>query len=267
MKLITILENLQGVKKYHHMTWTRFVNELYNKYKIRCIGKGKFGQVFWKGGWNYVVKVFDNDCAYLDYVDFCINNPNPHYPKFVKKPLHMHQFHMRPHNSQKTMQVLKIEMLETLHDSWYGTNLHDLYDLYCGEIKSIELMSDHEYTLSEYTSIEQVYKAFPGQQIEGLLEAIHMIRQSLPEYDLDLHSGNIMQRADGTIVLSDPIAYVGAPGGMLNTHIDHKLPQTLGYISGPEYDENLKQLALHLAEPDRKLTASPRARGHVVKVD
>lgn len=244
MKLITILENLQGVKKYHHMTWTRFVNELYNKYKIRCIGKGKFGQVFWKGGWNYVVKVFDNDCAYLDYVDFCINNPNPHYPKFVKKPLHMHQFHMRPHNSQKMMQIVKIELLEPLDEHWYSLNLEKIFKLLTKQVSEIEIFNEHRNQYESYTDVNEIFNLYKRYNVEQIMSAIYKIKHYFPNYKLDLHRQNLMQRSDGTVVLSDPLYDPTSPGGMLNTNMGFQ-NRKIGWESGPDYDHNMQQLVMN----------------------
>ena len=243
MKLITILENLQGVKKYHQLTWNELVNEL-AKVGVRSLGKGRFGQVFHKSGWNYVIKVFENDSAYLEYVDFCINNPNPHYPKFIKKPLNMHQFHVRTHHAEKMMQIVKIELFEKLQDNWYAINIAKLYNLYCGKIESIEFRKNNEYNISEYTNIEDVYKDFQQYQIKGLMEAIDMIRHNLPEYQLDLHSENLMQRSDGTVVLSDPIYDSTSPGGMLNANMDFQ-NRKIGWESGPDYDHNMQQLVMN----------------------
>lgn len=243
MKLQQLLENLQGVKKYHQLTWNELVQEL-AKVGINSLGKGRFGQVFYKAGWNYVIKVFENDNAYLDYVNFCIENPNPHYPKFIKKPLNMHQFHARTHHAEKMMQVVKIELLQPLKDSWYAVNLSKIFKLLNKETDEIMLFNDNTQQYDSYYNINEIFNDFKQYKVEELISAIYAIKHHFPNYKLDLHLDNLMQRTDGTVVLSDPIYDSTSPGGMLNANMDFQ-NRKIGWESGPDYNQNMQQLVMN----------------------
>lgn len=245
MKLITILEQLQGVKKYHQLTWNELVGEL-AKVGIRSLGKGRFGQVFYKAGWNYVVKVFENDSAYLEYVDFCIKNPNPHYPKFIKKPLNMHQFHVRTNHAEKMMQIVKIELLQPLEESWYALNLEKIFKLLTKQVSEIEIFNPHTNQYESFNDANEIFNLYKRYDVESLISAIYRIKHHFPNYKLDLHNQNLMQRADGTVVLSDPIYDSTSPGGMLNTNMDFQ-NRKIGWESGPDYDRNMQQLVMNFA--------------------
>lgn len=237
MKLEQLHEQLQGVKKYHNLTWDELKLEL-KKYGINSIGIGGFGEVFHKTGWDHVVKVFEKDNAYLEYVNFCIQNPNnPHYPKFIKKTMNMHQFHTRMGQSSKMMQIVKIELLQPLLDEWYSDNLQDLYVQYK---KQIRQLNDNQ--------MDAQLDKYNKPQLKSLLISIDRIIQHLPKYHLDIWFDNIMQREDGTIVLSDPVNDMqNASRGFLNPNefggYDYK-DVGQGFESGPKYKNTIKQLVM-----------------------
>ena len=243
MKLKQLHEQLQGIKKYHNLTWNELIGEL-AKVGIEFMGRGKFGQVFHKKGWNYVIKVFEKDSAYLDYVDFCIQHPDPHYPKFVRKPMNMHQFHARPANAGKMMQVVKIELLEPLKDSWYALNLDNIFKLLTKQTKEIQIFNEHRGQYEAYSDINELFTLYQRYKVEEIVSAIYKIKHFLPNHKLDLSSRNIMQRADGTVVLSDPIYDPESPGGMLSQNVDFH-DRTFGLMVGPDNENDMKQLVMN----------------------
>lgn len=243
MKLKQIHEQLQGVKKYHQLTWHELVGEL-AKVGIQSLGKGRFGQVFFKAGWNYVIKVFENDSAYLEYVDFCINNPNPHYPKFIKKPLNMHQFHVRTHHAEKMMQIVKIELLKPLDEPWYSLNLEKIFKLLTKQVSEIEIFNEHRNQYESYTDVNEIFNLYKRYNVEQIMSAIYKIKHYFPNYKLDLHRQNLMQRSDGTVVLSDPLYDPTSPGGMLNANMDFQ-NRKFGWESGPDYEQEMQQLVMN----------------------
>jgi len=70
---------------------------------------------------------------------------------------------------------------------------------------------------SGYQNVETVIKNLGGRQrAEELLRTIHIVREFGKDhgYTVDLHSGNYMQRADGTIVVNDPfVVWLGGSNG------------------------------------------------------
>ncbi len=242
MRLLPILEQLQGVKKYHTLTWNELVKKLEDN-GIKSLGYGKFGQVFHKTGWKYVVKVFENDDAYLKYVNFCISHPNKHFPIFNKTPTSVHQFHIRPLDSNKMMQIVKVEILQKLTDLWYEDNLTDIYYFYRGITQSISLPKNYgDNTEIHYTDINRVFDDFQTRNIKSLIEAIDLIKQKL-NFRLDLHSDNLMQRSDGTIVLSDPLYDESKTGGNINNRPLFQRGNN-GWSAGPKF-KDFEQLSMN----------------------
>lgn len=243
MKLKQLHEQLQGVKKYHHLTWDDIRIEL-EKHGIHSIGMGTYGEVFHKSSWDYVIKVFENDNAYHEYVNFCIQNPNPHYPKFIKKPMNMHQFHTRLNKSNKMLQIVKMELLEPLDDLWYSDNLANIIDLANKEIKEIVLYNDDGELSEIYNNIDTLLTKVEKPQLKSLIAAGLKITNEFKSSLLDIHSENLMQRKDGTVVISDPLANTSRRGH-LNPSSDYYFDdQGQGLEAGPRYKNTIKQLIM-----------------------
>ena len=65
---------------------------------------------------------------------------------------------------------------------------------------------DKTYEL-KYDTVEQIVDFLGGpERATDLLNTVHQVKQFSQQhgYSLDLHSGNYMQRANGTIVVNDP---------------------------------------------------------------
>ena len=248
MKLEFILEQLRGVKKYHNLTWDDIRDEL-RKQGIKSIGMGRYGEVFHKPDWNYVIKVFESDDAYLDYVNFCITNNNPHFPKFIKKPKSFHQFHKRLHHSSKMLQIVKMELLAPLKDHWYSDNLENICNLIFREnIKNVVIYDDDITKPKMYDNIEDIINDNNNKpQLRELISALVQIKNKFNSYILDIHSENLMQRKDGTIVITDPIVNPKARRGFLNNDQDGEYyydDQGQGLEAGPKYKNTMKQLIM-----------------------
>lgn len=259
MKLKQISENLQGVKKYQVLSWEEIILML-DELGIKVIGNGSYGQVFYKDGWDYVIKVFEKDDAYMSFVDFAINNPNKHYPKFVKKMTSFKQFHLRPYNSHEHFYIVRIEKLNKISQAiedflFKHENLNIILDAYV-------IPRHHNLPITIYHSNDQAQtfnnlkELFAAYNLESFVQAIAQI-DTLPRFptededqvfSLDLAT-NIMQRKNGTLVISDPTADFSGPEDTL-----HRFRRTLKssqnksigeLISGPKKDEVYKQLEMN----------------------
>lgn len=74
MKLQTVLENLTGIKKYNNSWWSEFVNDLSTKYGFEENRMGMFSRVLTRPDLNYVYKIFDNDSAYMSFINIHSGN-------------------------------------------------------------------------------------------------------------------------------------------------------------------------------------------------
>ena len=243
-----MLQELTGVKHMHQMSWHDILTK-FEKQGIKFIGGGKYGQVFTHPSWNYVIKILENDPEYLAFVDWVISHPNKHFPKFAKKPLRMHQFHTRPTKSAPYWYIVKIEKLYPITDRKLLEFL--VYELErCGEVawrkrhgtpstyynpNHVQLFPDG--SMVKGATIQDVFDKYPW--IEELAYAYTQIWEAELGHN-DLHSGNIMQRKDGTIVITDPVwegetplqayyAWLRSESGDMYSDYDDQ------GISGPKY--------------------------------
>lgn len=206
MKVIHIFEQLKGTHNLRNLTWEELVEYL-KTHNVSRIGQGAFGDVFYHPSWNYVVKVFDTDTAYLNFIKFVEHNPNKHYPKILKSPKLMHQFHKRNlHRSDmhKFFYLVKIEKLLPL--SLENQDMvHELAVTIGGNYRN------HFNNRRKFiSSMRELISRFPKQEMATLsvaiFKALEFLKANVPETVADLHSGNFMQRPDGTIVVIDPVS-------------------------------------------------------------
>ena len=249
-----LLHELTGVKHMHHMSWTDIQNQFAAK-GIKFVGGGKYGQVFTHPSWDYVIKIFENDPEYMGFVNWVIAHPNKHFPKFVKKPLRMHKFHNRSKNEPPLWYIVKIEKLYPITDKPLMEFL--VYELErCAETawkkhNGYEYIRDNPHYTQRFpdgsmvkgATWEDVFEKFPWTEELGLAYA------GMWDAELghpDIHSGNIMQRKDGTIVIIDPVwegetpmqayyAFLRSESGDMYSEYD--VPS----VSGPSYPHKKKE--------------------------
>lgn len=207
-----LLSELVGVKHLQHLT----LDQLLDKYGIKVVGAGKYGQVLSHPSWDYVVKLFSNDPAYLAYIDFVISHPNPNFPKFTKKPFQLHQFQKRSANEAATLWAVRIEKLNTINDkkllAFIVRNLEsgattlfqkeDPSSSYNRMPKTVPLVQP-DGSLAYGMTFKELFNKFPW--FESLCSAYGELLIGLEQGCPDIHSGNFMQRAGGTIVITDPV--------------------------------------------------------------
>ena len=256
MKLKQLHEQLQGVKKYHHLTWDQMVTEL-KKVGIHS-RSGSFGQVFMKDGWDYVIKILEKDNAYLDYVDYCIQNPNKHFPRFLRKPFSLTQFHARETSSLDKFIVVKIERLYECDPEIKALFQHNInkiisyYDMFPDKPIYVYVGTGTKgiYT---FNNCQELFDKYASIDLKGVVEAIRQIRdwnnRDNNHYEDFQTSGNILQRKDGTIVISDPLASsveVDPSHMQFNYPITPDYDNTVpGLKSGPMNSKGSRQLIMN----------------------
>lgn len=166
------------------------------------IGSGSNATVFNKPDSPYALKLFDSaDKAYIDYVRLCINNPNPHFPKFKGKMMKVtsnyYAVRMEKLNpNPKSYQAYKDKLGES-----YSTKdeIADLLKEY-GRTKEIypDLTNLNAYRLGVVDKMNKLNTVQPG-----IREAVDLI-SDIPGVKNDIHWGNIMFRGE-TLVIIDPV--------------------------------------------------------------
>jgi hypothetical protein len=150
------------------------------------LGKsGSRGTVYHKPGANFVVKVFSNDPAYAAFVDLASRHPNPHFPRFFGRLVHIDDMYA----------AIRIEVLRELPRDRFD-DLDHISTYLWGLGKDI---ARYPLKQQDYLDAVQWMQARPPLQ-----QACDLIHQHLSKFLLDIKADNLMLRGE-TIVLSDPV--------------------------------------------------------------
>ena len=172
---------------------------------------GAYSSVFVNPNKNFVVKTTQNaDRGYAHYVDLIKRSRNPHFPKISDKK--------------------KLLVPSKPYESWHGSMIQGPdEDYYIYLIEKLYPIDDDQtktslaITLSRwfdkvirypYMSLKSMSKTFsyegsiPEILLENkkLVQALRIVGNNRKNFVNDMHSGNIMKRKDGTIVITDPYA-------------------------------------------------------------
>lgn len=249
-----LLTELIGVKKYYDLTLGEIMSKLAKHYGGEWTS-GTYGAVLINPNWNYVIKVFQNDPYYLDFINFILAHPNPHFPKVQRKPIKMHSFFTRTAIEPSVFYVVKIEKLQPISKELgrfivkyleVGTTAaYRLYHMPPEQRKqSIQLYGDYDaidkraWVLPDGSvhklSVKELFEKLPW--FKSLCNAMWMIWDNV-EGSSDIHAGNFMQRKDGTIVITDPLWEGSDP---MKDYYEYMRRETDYYAnldikSGPDY--------------------------------
>ena len=167
----------------------------------RKLGAGAFGTVFDKPVTkksDVVYKVYSNDPAYDDFINYARKNQdNPHVPKIYGKVKIPADKEGRMH-----LHVVKMERLQSLDRSNNPVSKH-LFHNVDGRHIAGGFMLQVQHNLNNTPEGAALKEKFP---------LVHKVLHDLSSdpkhegHDMDLHQNNIMQRADGTPVITDPMA-------------------------------------------------------------
>jgi hypothetical protein len=153
----------------------------------RIMGRGSHGNVMHKEGADYVVKLFDSkDRAYLDFIAFVRANPNPHFPKFIGKPVEITPDYFAIRTEK--LDLSSIDVSDVEHLQRYVTNVRD-------------------YGYAREDAREYV-TGLPPEFKTALDLLAGFLKKHDSEYFCDIHNANLMMRGS-TVVISDPVAVTG----------------------------------------------------------
>lgn len=178
-------------------------------YKESIIGSGGYAIVFDKPGKPWVYKLFqETDIGYLKFYQYAKNNQsNPHLPKILGKPLKV-KFSGAKQHLNKNYLLVKIEKLlpAIIHKLNPSFNLIQLIlsGLEKYNTNQIKLMKDSN-DASDFNLFQNyMYMLEEHSNLLRVLEWIANNRDKDQGIFTDLHHDNIMQRKDGTMVITDP---------------------------------------------------------------
>ena len=146
---------------------------------FKHMGTGLYGSVYSNPLYPYVFKIFKNDPTYKTFIEYCIKNQNnPNIPKIKGKLLKI---------NNETFAV-RLEKLENINKMKFSDLIHIFDTLYWANKLSA---LDTKQTMRLQTKYPGIWTILNWIDVHG---------------NFDLHLSNIMQRSDGTPVLTDPIS-------------------------------------------------------------
>jgi hypothetical protein len=188
---IVELKGVQGIKqspvgvaakqigdRVNSNAWEKFKFEL-AELGFERLGSGVFGTVFERPGYPWVFKVFNNDPGYLAYLNYVINHQNlSAVPKIKGRPVRIN----------KNTYAIRMEPLYKLRSelAW------ELNNTPTDGLKSSAYKEFVDMIAQQWPDVAKVLADLPGITGKSRLY-------------LDLHDENVMQRADGTPVITDPL--------------------------------------------------------------
>ena len=109
--IIQLCESLKGVKHLSGKRWYEIVDYLEEQGFVEK--QGHFGSAFIHPSKEYVYKVFENDDAYLRFLEYCQNANSIHLPR-VYRVYQVHAIHERPVISKDKLWIATVEKLRKL---------------------------------------------------------------------------------------------------------------------------------------------------------
>lgn len=142
------------------------------------LGKGAYASVWAHPNIDYCIKIFTFDSGYMKFLKLCGQHPGfPHFPKFRGKI-------MSPIGTG--FNAVRMEKLKPLDTDGIHMMNHFL-SIYEGEPSDPVFDEAADKILQKQPQLEKAFKLI----------------FSVVSYS-DIHAGNIMMRADGTYVITDP---------------------------------------------------------------
>jgi hypothetical protein len=156
-----------------------------SKYGWKYLNGGYFSKVFVNPNKNYVLKINSiPDKGYETYVELIKHHRNPHFPI-----------------------ISDIKQLTINNEIYYAYLIEKLKPIHALIAKKYVSIFDIVIN-SPYVPIKQLFSIIPPLFLKypKLVKALQIVGQNYGYYNLDLHEKNIMQRENGTIVITDPYA-------------------------------------------------------------
>lgn len=153
------------------------------------IGRGAYGSVYHKPGFNYVLKLFSgDDLAYRTFLSMVMSNPNIHFPQFRGKLIRVvpRYYAIRMEKLDRTTEI-DVSFDELMY-----------MDAYISLKRGYDPSDDNDdgwwfQNATIWASLEEN---------QSLCYALDLIAQL--NFPLDLKLANIMKRGD-TLVFTDPV--------------------------------------------------------------
>jgi hypothetical protein len=210
----------------HNEKKMKDILELFEQSGGTILGSGAFATTLSHPKWNYILKIFHNDSAYLAYARYAFKNQhNPCVPKFLDKPRKIIPNYSRDWLYNKNLYYVRMEKLKSLQEmdvrfyDMYKTinrrKTHLLSILSNNDIRTKEEflqldLLNPSYTSDQILAIEDIQKLLKTNpwifDYINVLKDVHALANSISA-TIDLHDENVMVRSDGVLVITDPLSF------------------------------------------------------------
>jgi hypothetical protein len=170
---------------------TEELDELLHSRGWEKLGEGNYASVYSKPGITYALKVFERDSAYLAFLKLIASHPNPHFPKIIGR--------LRVTEKYRAVRMEKLRPQQSVAVDGYHVKVSALLSAYL-------IAKRHRLNDIQERNLELATSYLTDKPT--LVAALDLISDELlGKFHLDLNEANIMMRADGTPVITDPIYY------------------------------------------------------------
>jgi preprotein translocase subunit Sss1 len=203
------------------------VLDKFSSFGGKILGSGAFGCALMHPKWNFVVKIFSQDDAYLKFVRFVLRNPRNSYPKFLDKPRRFLPNFRRPAKDEY-MYIIRMEKLEPLPRETWSEMSRVIWTIEAGKQPQEDVLKNMLAVLKDkHPNIVEFIRDF-----RFFADYARFLRKTDDFGYMDLHDGNLMTRKNGDLVLIDP--FVGGHPKRY-AHNKHRQPKTL--FGGKPYNK------------------------------
>ena len=201
------LSELLGVKKFYDSTLEEVLLSMSGDYEEA--GRGSFGVTLKHSSKPTVVKFWISDSSYDNFINYVAAHPSKHLPKLYSKPKELSSFFARPKEFPDKVNYVKMEKLESIRNEADADLISFLFNQLSKMhskkevdtlIKSLEEYKDSPH--SEWVRLEELVNDLP-KFLHEMFEMLHHLLNG--KNILDIHDENIMLRANGELVITDPI--------------------------------------------------------------
>lgn len=255
-------DEMIGVKKYHDFTIDHATELVAKDLGTKVLGGGAYGTVIQSSNSDVVYKVLESDAGYMRFVRLVQQYPDKHYPK-IYKVKNLTSFFKRYRVQNDKFYVIALETLFPIDEKKTGmkaTFIASLLNTYSPK-EAPKLMPNGHNNINQVPTSEFL-QFMP--ELKSLWTAYMKVKGALQEssdYFPDIHTGNLMMRKDGTVVITDPMgSYSGAE---YKADIAFAQQEKEPMIKGPHYrtepaqaspddDENIRYIKQQIADLEAK---------------
>jgi len=205
MKLLELV----GVKKFYDADIEDVLKSMGTHEEL---GRGTFGVTLKHGTKPEVVKFWITDSSYDDFINYVLAHPYKHFPKLLSKPKMLSAFFLRTKDFPEKVRYVKMEVLQRIKGRIDADVINDIFYGLRDDCASKKDVDEYigRYLTEPNMTFNKKYLDRLNEMVPNVPEFCHAMFDMLHHVlkgknELDIHDENIMLRANGEIVITDPV--------------------------------------------------------------